>query len=125
VFALVCRLWKDRTTAFWVALLFAMHPVQWEAVSNISGRAILLNALFVFSSFYLFLEFYQRRRMILLLGSVLSFVLGLLTKESAAILPVVMILYMFFSPKEERKPWFAVAPFFLFLFGFIMLRHQL
>ena len=125
VFALIRRLWKDQTTAFWVALLFAAHPVQWEAVSNISGRAILLNALFVFSAFYLFLEFYHRRRMILLLGSVLSFVLGLLSKESAAILPVVMILFMVFSPKEERKPWFAVAPFFLFLFGFIILRHQL
>jgi hypothetical protein len=125
VFVLIRRLWSDRTTAFWAGLLFAIHPIQWEAVSNISGRAILLNAFFVFSAFYFFLEFYQRWRMSLLLGSVLCFVLALLCKESAAILPVVLILYMTFFPKEERKPWFAVAPFFLGLFGFIIFRHQL
>lgn len=125
VFILMLRLWNDRTTALWVCLLFAIHPVQWEAVSNVSGRSILLNTLFIVTAFILFIDFCKRGRMIFLLGSVVSFILALLCKESAAIFPVVILLYLFFFPNEGKRPWFAVVPFFLFLFGFILLRHQL
>ena len=125
VFALINRLWKDRAIAFGVALLFAIHPVQWEAVSNISGRAILLNAFFIFFAFCLFIDFYERKRTLLLFGSVASFVLALLCKESAAIFPVVLVLYILFFSKERKKAWFSVVPFFLVVFGFIIFRRQL
>src|ERR1041385_3808772 len=40
VYFLIRRLMKDQTLAFGVALLFALHPIQWEAVANVSGRVI-------------------------------------------------------------------------------------
>ena len=36
----------DRRAAWWVALIFALHPAQTEAVSYISGRSMSLMALF-------------------------------------------------------------------------------
>ncbi len=125
VFALVNRLWNNPSTALAVCLLFAIHPVHWEAVSNISGRSILLNTLYVLMAFCLFIDFHKYRRMGFLVGSLASFVLALLCKESAAILPVTLFLYLLFISKEEKKPWFAVVPFFLVVLGFILLRKQL
>lgn len=125
VFALINRLWNKPSTALAVCLLFAVHPVHWEAVSNISGRSILLNALYVLMAFCLFIDFYKFRRIGFLFGSLVSFVLALFCKESAAILPVVLILYLLFLAGEGKKPWFAVAPYFLIVFGFILLRQQL
>ncbi len=128
VFALIRRLFNCRNTAFWAALLFAVHPVQWEAVSNISGRAILLSALFVFSSMILFLDFYKSRQRIFLVGSLVSFILAMFSKESSAVLPVVLTLYIFFNREEKSanpRPWFSLAPFFLLVAGFLSLRQQL
>jgi hypothetical protein len=62
VFLLVSRLTNNDTVGFWTGLLFVMHPVQWEAVCNVPGRAILLSAFFVLITFILFLEFYRHQR---------------------------------------------------------------
>lgn len=125
VFALIYRLWNKSSTALAVCLLFAIHPVHWEAVSNISGRSILLNTMYVLMAFCLFIDFNKHRRILYLFGSLTSFVLALLCKESAAILPVTLILYLLFLSKENKKPWFALVLFFLVVFGFILFRKQL
>ena len=125
VFALIDRLFKDRSVAFWVSLLFAIHPVQWEAVANISGRAILLNAFFVLIAFRLFVDFCDNRKVIWLAGSLLSFTLAFFCKESAAILPVVLVLYLIFFRREMSKLWYSLAPFFLIVLGFIIVRRHL
>ncbi len=125
VFALINRLLKDRAVAFWVSLLFAVHPVQWEAVANVSGRAILLNAFFVLIAFRLFIDFCDRGKILLLAGSLLSFTLAFFCKESAAILPIVLALYLAFFHREKIKLWYSLAPFFLIVLGFILLRRQL
>ena len=45
-YAVIALLTKDRALGFFTALLFAIHPAHWEAVSFLSGRAVLLNAFF-------------------------------------------------------------------------------
>ncbi len=94
VFLLVARLLNNDTMGFWVGFLFAIHPVQWEAVCNVPGRAILLSAFFVLSSFLLFLQFYQSRRWYLGIPVFLTFFFGLLCKESAGVLPLVVLVYL-------------------------------
>ena len=54
VFFIVFIIFKKRWISFFTALLFAIHPVHWEAVSSISGRAILLCAFFNLNAFLLF-----------------------------------------------------------------------
>src|ERR1700691_3084662 len=57
VFALVLRLTGQALrTALCIALLWAVHPVLTESVTNIVGRADLLAALAVLSGFFLYLK---------------------------------------------------------------------
>ena len=65
------------------ALLFAVHPVHSEAVVSVVGRAELLAGLFVLAAWLL------RDRLFV---SALLFVLGMLSKENAVVLPGLLVL---------------------------------
>ncbi|MBL8014525.1 MAG: hypothetical protein JNN05_11825 [Candidatus Omnitrophica bacterium] len=125
VFVLFARLWSDKPLALLTALLFAIHPVQWEAICNVAGRPILLSALCVFCSFLLFMEFDTRRHLLWLMGSLAGFIIGIFCKESTVIFPVVLGMYLFYVSKSDRKPWMALLPFFMVIFGYFELRRQL
>ncbi|MBI4309196.1 MAG: hypothetical protein HY591_02580 [Candidatus Omnitrophica bacterium] len=99
---------------FWTALLFAIHPIQWEAVANISGRAILLSTMFSLISFVAYLK----QRWVIAL---LSFAAALLCKESAAILPGVFFIHALIYHRDLRWVWAYGAV----LAGYIFLRHHL
>jgi len=126
VFLLVSRLTNNMTIGFWTGFLFVIHPVQWEAVCNISGRAILMSAFFVLSSFFLFLEFYKNRRWICLPLMMATFSLGLLCKESAGVLPFVIVSYLFL---DKTNPWANklkyLWSFLIVIVGYALLRHHL
>ena len=82
--------------ALFAALLWALHPVQTEAVTYISGRRDILATLFFFLGFYAFLKFRARdigRRSLWLLLTFLAYSLGLLSKETAVTLPLMMLCY--------------------------------
>ena len=81
---------------FAAASLFALHPIETAAVTYISGRAVLLASVFFLLAFYVFLR--ARRLSVdgLHAGAFLVpvfFLLGLLSKEMAVSLPVIMLLY--------------------------------
>ena len=125
VFILISRLTNNEVTGFWTGLLFVMHPVQWEAVCNIPGRAILMSAFFVLASFVLFLDFNRsgRRRFLPLI--LITFFGGLLSKESTGILPFVLTAYLFL---DRKNPWtkkiLSLWPFGAGIIGYFFLRHQ-
>ncbi len=125
VLLLVSRLTKSPTVGFWTAVLFVMHPVQWEAVCNIPGRVILMSAFFVLSSFIFFFEFYNSRRWAFLFLAFISFILGLLCKESAGVLPMVLIMYLLCLDKEKSalRKLMIMGPFLVGIAGYILLRH--
>jgi len=54
VFFLIVLILKDRSIAFFTSLLFAIHPIQWEAVSNISGRAVILSTFLTMNAFFFY-----------------------------------------------------------------------
>ena len=124
VFLLVSRLTNNDTIGFWTGLLFVIHPVQWEAVCNIPGRSILLSAFFVLSSFVLFLEFYKHRRWYCLPLFLIAFFLGLLCKESTAMLPFVVLAYL---SADKTASWVqkikCLWPFLLGVVGYLFLRE--
>ncbi len=108
VFLVVGLLLDDRRKAWWVALLFAVHPLHWEAVGNISGRAILLCAAFTLSAAWFFLRYLKEARPSLAGLSLACFTLALLSKESAAVLIVVLGLYITLT---RQNRWLALVPF--------------
>jgi 4-amino-4-deoxy-L-arabinose transferase and related glycosyltransferases of PMT family len=99
VFALVFLLTGQVQSGFWAGLLFAVHPIQWEAVCNIPGRAILLSAFFSLSAFIFFLLSLRKHWYALPL-SLVCFALALLSKESAGVLPGVVFMYLLAMNKK-------------------------
>jgi tetratricopeptide (TPR) repeat protein len=96
VWALCRRLTGDALTAGAAAFLFAAHAVHTEAVANIVGRAELLAALFFLLSCLGYLGSQRtsgRRPMGLYLASLATYLLALLSKESAVTLLGVILLY--------------------------------
>jgi len=123
VFLLVSRLTNDDKTGFWTGLLFVIHPVQWEAVCNVPGRAILLSAFFVLCSFVLFLEFYKHRRWYIGLLVLITFSLGLLCKESTGVLPFVALAYLAADKTWPlQKKFKCLWPFIIGIAGYLFLR---
>ncbi len=111
--------------ALCTALLFAVHPVQTEAVSYISGRSASLMATFYLGSMLAYIRGSDAKKHFWSHGvSPTLFIMGLLTKEIALTLPAVLLLWELAFGERKRLAailqrqiihWglFAAASFFL------------
>ena len=107
VLALMRRWPVAGIAAVTAALVFALHPAQTEAVTYASGRSVSLSGLFVLASLLAWVE----KRTAL---SLLAFACGLATRETAAVLPLALLLWRATSdriPKDAstRGHWFVLA----------------
>lgn len=108
---LLGRIGLPRPAAFWAALAFAVHPVNSESVTY-SIRGDLLAALFSLISFLSFFRFLpsensraQRlRRAAWGIASAGALLLALLSKESAVVLPVILLVYLFLFRSQHPPP---------------------
>jgi tetratricopeptide (TPR) repeat protein len=121
---------KRFTWAFAVSLLFAIHPIHWEAVSNIPGRAILLSAFFALLAFYYFcLSLEGKGGIRYRVLSWIGFALSLMSKESGGVLPLLMFSYLYFLGRKPFEPvwrWSRpLIPFFIIEGIYIGVRHML
>ena len=96
VFSIAGRLLGSMLGGLAAALLFVAHPVHVEALASLlGGRAELLATVCVLGSWRLFLAGNDRsgpRRWLLDTASALVFLLGLFSKENAAMLPAILLL---------------------------------
>ncbi len=131
-------LWKlSIPGAFWAAMIFAVHPVNVESVAWISQRKGLLAMLFFLLSILWYLRQFlssssdnaQRSRHTpcaatahgvcgQLIGpwywlSLLAFLLALLSKGSVAVLPVLLLVIVWWRREVTRRDLVRTAPFFL------------
>ena len=94
----------SRFAALLPALLFAVHPVQTEAVTYISGRSVSLMAFFYLGSLLAYLRGRERgSRLLLYLASPLLFLLAAASKEVALTLPFALPLCE--AARREREGW--------------------
>jgi tetratricopeptide (TPR) repeat protein len=103
IFSLFLKLNYKRELAWVFSVLFLVHPVLTQAVAWIPGRNDSLLALFVLAAFNLFLSFVNRPRLIYYLGYLGFFLLALFTKETAALLPLVVIFYLLVFAREKTS----------------------
>ncbi|MEK7616298.1 MAG: tetratricopeptide repeat protein [Patescibacteria group bacterium] len=106
---LLMRLFGNRFLAFWVGLIFLVHPLQTEAVTYISGRGDPLAALFMLSALLLFL---RGRRVLPLV----FLVLALLSRETAIMFPFLLMIVLIVQSKETfwrslKKSFFQALPY--------------
>lgn len=103
-FLVARRLSGRYRTALIAALLYAVHPVQTEAVAYISGRRDLLATLFVFLGVLAFLRRRDRGNLGGLGLIAAAYVLGLLAKEMAITLPLLLLAYDAIQQVALRPP---------------------
>ena len=108
VFWLVRRISGNRLMAsFLAASVFAVHPIQTDAVTYISGRRDVLFSLFYLGAFHSYLS-YAKNKSLRYFGLFLAlWVLSLMSKEMAVSLPVVIFAWNFCDAwSEQTGSWF-------------------
>ncbi len=112
LYALFLLITKNRGASLLASLFFALHPVNAEAVGVISFREDLLAFLFFVSSLVFYIKFSTYpgaggiKRYIF---SLFLFLPALFSKESAVILPCIIVLYDYFfvcGQKVRQLPRF-------------------
>jgi tetratricopeptide (TPR) repeat protein len=133
VFFLFRALFNRFFIAFLTALVFGIHPLNTEAITYISGIADPLCAMFVLLGTIAYVkagkETRHQRKRLLLFSVFLSFILALMSRESAIMMPGLLFLVDIFNKRSEIKKWRdikipfkTVTPFLLFDGFYIILR---
>lgn len=99
------------SAAWWVALLFALHPAATEAVTYVSGRSVSLMALFYLAAMWCFVagEATARRWLSRGLATAL-FALALGIRETAVTLPAALFLLAWFAGRSPREALRGLGP---------------
>jgi len=96
-----CLLNMRLETAFYLTLVFAVHPILSQAVGWIPGRNDSLLALFLLPSLIYFLRGTASLKASYMLLHLIFFMLALFTKESAILLPFFSLYYLTFVNKKK------------------------
>jgi hypothetical protein len=121
LYLVALRFLRNNFGALAAALLFAVHPVNCEAVNFISARNTLLALFFSLASLLAYMKA-RERRSAFPVGSALLFFCGLLSKETAFMMIAVFSVALFIplQEEEERLSWkeraFYILPY-LFVTG--------
>jgi len=107
---------------FIAALLFMAHPTHTEVVASLKNRDVLLNFLFSFIAIWQFLRWVDTTKNKHLVFGMISFVLALLSKESAiaqlAVFP--LVLYFFTNIKLKKLGTFTAIAMLVLAAVFII-----
>jgi len=102
------------TTALVAASLLAVHPLQAEAVTWISGGPYSQSAFFLLLAFYLYLKAENRKAWLII--SNLSYLVALLSSEKSFIFPLILTVWEI-SRHRLRQSWPYLVSYYLFSFG--------
>ena len=106
VFVLIKKLTQQTTVAFFGALIFAIHPIHVEAVSNITNRKESLALGFLLIAFLCYFRFLEGRslgRWGWLCAGGLAWGLGLFSKQVTIVFPLLLVAYeLLLVPREQR-----------------------
>ena len=112
---------------FVAAILFATHPIHVEAVAFIASVPELTFTGFVLLAFVLYVAAEDRRCSFLLAGSILLFFAALLCKETAIILPALLVVYdLTLRPRTPlRARRLAVYAIYVFIAAvYLVIRYR-
>ena len=122
-------------TAIFGSLLFAAHPVHVEAVTWLAARKEVLQGFFFFLAFYLYLNGREKNggeRIVHVALVLLVILLAILSKPSAIVFPVVILVYEIAKRKKRwtdfiRSHWLFLALSILIsgIFTYILIRVML
>lgn len=101
VYQIVWRIRGYQGVAIFTALVFGIHPLATESVNWISGRTDLLAGTFVLLSCLLIILYRETTRLLYIPLSIISLILGMLSKEVAVgFIPGALLLFI--AKRDER-----------------------
>jgi len=113
VFWLIYLVWGNIPAAFLSGLLFGLHPLRVETVAWISDQKDLLCAGFALLAIIGYINFRRRNRIAFYLLALLAFILSLLAKASALLLPVFLLITDYVRDRRiGRRMILDTLPFF-------------
>lgn len=127
LFRLINRLINHNESAFWVTLLFALHPVNTESVSWVISRNNILVTLFSLLSLYLYIIWWEKKKHIAWLFSILCFIGAVFSKEFGLMLTPVLFLYHRLIATKKREIFIEILsyiPFALVVLVYFYLREN-
>lgn len=134
VFAAVKRLTGNRNTAAVAAILFGLHPVHVENVAWLSSVNDLLMSLLLLGSFLAYLKFREGAKL-WMVASIVLFGLGLLSKETAAVFPLLILAFAIIFAQSRSsgnaglwaavKEGFVSIPYFVVLAAYLAFRRSM
>lgn len=128
VYWLVLLVVKDDKIALLLTALFALHPLQVEAVAWVSALSILLCATFYLAAIICYIRYHNsmyKPKYIYI--TFMLFIGGLLSKSTAISLPVMLLIFdYFFGRKADRRSLIEKIPFFLMaiIFGIVAMKAR-
>jgi protein O-mannosyl-transferase len=131
VYQVGLKLMKERWTAALAALLFAVHPIHAESVAYVAASTDLLVTVFALVSFLAYFHYREQRASpVYLILSVLASALAMLSKETAVMIPWMLVAYEALretAPATERnwKRFLWTAPYFAVVGAYIAVRTML
>ena len=106
VYALARKLIREYWPSFFIAALWAVHPLLTESVTNMIGRSDLLAGSAILSGLLVYLKSTESggwRRIFWLIGLIVVTTAGVFSKESAVAVVGVIALYEFTWWKERKQ----------------------
>ena len=134
VFSLVTSLTSNRNAAIIASLLFGLHPVHVENIAWLSSVNDLLMSILLVGSFLAFLKSCAGRKL-WMASSLLLFALALLSKETAAAFPILILGSAILLPAlrtgDQEGFWsvckrgIASLPYFAVLGAYLLVRRMM
>jgi len=113
VFWLLNLVQSRREVSFFVALLFAVHPIQMEAVSWIAGQSALTFSFFYLLGLIAYAKWQQNERPVFYGLTLLMFVFSILAKSAAVTFPLLLLAFDWYrNGSLSVKNLIAKVPFF-------------
>ncbi|HKR06639.1 MAG TPA: tetratricopeptide repeat protein [Bacteroidia bacterium] len=101
VYRLFIKINIKKKSSLLLTLLFSVHPIVTQAIAWIPGRNDTLLAIFILASFINFIKYIETEKIVFLVFHFVFFFFGLLTKETAVLLPVICLLYSTFILQKK------------------------
>ncbi|MCU1262733.1 MAG: rane protein of unknown function, partial [Bryobacterales bacterium] len=113
VYSVAARLYQGFWTPAMASLLFAVHGTRPEAVAWVNGRLDLITAFFFLLALLLYLRYCETPRASLLAASLVSVSCAVMTKESAYVFPLILLLIAWFKKDRAFRRPAVHLPFWL------------
>jgi protein O-mannosyl-transferase len=113
-------------TAFWLSLMFSLHPVMVHAVAWIPGRNDSMLCMFILAALICLNRFFINHHKLSYAFHILFYTCALLTKETAFLLPIIFFGFTLAVQKAGGRTLLVNSAVWLLIgAGWFMLRNSL